>query len=121
MVLADEVTQGATLFPKQRAKSKPIPESASVEPAVSTLSLTVRVPLCVPALVGANSTPTVQLAPAASVVPQVLPEASESPSRPRNRQAAQAGHRIGIGDRHRAGAAGRAHPVCAKVSGLGWN
>jgi hypothetical protein len=43
-----------------------------IDPDVNTLSLTVRLPLCGPAMVGANSTTAVQLAPAASVEVQVV-------------------------------------------------
>ena len=48
-------------------KSKPMPDSGTNAPVGSALLLTVRLPLCAPALAGANSTTAVQLAPAASV------------------------------------------------------
>ena len=51
-------------------KSKPIPDSGRAEPEVNACR-DGQLPLCGPALVGANSTPTVQLAKAASVEGQV--------------------------------------------------
>lgn len=54
------------------AKSKPRPVRGTDVPVGSALLLTVRLPLAGPALVGANSTAVVQLAPAASVAGQVL-------------------------------------------------
>jgi hypothetical protein len=53
-------------------KSKPIPVSDTAAEADAVLLVTLKLPDCAPALVGANTTPTTQLAPAASVVPQVL-------------------------------------------------
>jgi hypothetical protein len=54
------------------AKSKPIPDRGTNAPVGSALLLTVRLPLRGPALLGANSTPAVQLAPEASVAGQAL-------------------------------------------------
>ena len=53
-------------------KSKPMPASGTEAPVASALLPAVRLPLVVPALAGTNSTPTVQLAPAASVEGQAL-------------------------------------------------
>jgi hypothetical protein len=53
-------------------KSRLIPESGTDAPAATALLVTVRVPVCAPALVGANSTPAVQLSPGAKAVGQVL-------------------------------------------------
>lgn len=53
-------------------KSKPVPPSGTVLLSVSELLAIMRTPLCWPALAGANSTPAVQLAEAASVDGHVL-------------------------------------------------
>jgi hypothetical protein len=52
-------------------KSNPVPESAIVWLGMS-IAATVKLPEVDSALIGANTTPTVQLAPAASVAAQVL-------------------------------------------------
>jgi len=54
-------------------KSNPVPDSGTVAFAPSALDAIVSVPVCAPELIGANATLTVQFAPAASAVPQVLP------------------------------------------------
>lgn len=120
MVWLDEVTQGATLLPKQRAKSKPIPESASGVPAGSTLSLTVSVPLCVPALAGANSRATVQLAPTPSVVPQV-PGIFRKPVEATIVRFCRLFTLSGLVIVTVLALLVKPTPVCAKVNGLGWN
>ena len=53
-------------------KSNPIPVRGTVATVANTLLARLRLPVCAPALAGANSTPTLQLAPAASDVPQVF-------------------------------------------------
>lgn len=53
-------------------KSNPKPESATTAAADAVLLVMLRLPLCAPAAAGTNSTPAVQLAPAASVAVQVL-------------------------------------------------
>ena len=53
-------------------KSNPIPLSGIDAPVVTVLLVTVRLPICAPAAVGANSTPAVQLNPGPSVAAQVL-------------------------------------------------
>ena len=53
-------------------KSKPMPASGTAAPVASALLPAVRLPLVAPAPVAANSTPTVQLAPAANVEGQAL-------------------------------------------------
>src|SRR5580692_3456588 len=53
-------------------KSIPAPESSTEVAAATEPLLTVRVPVCAPPLVGANSTAAVQLRPGPSVTPQVL-------------------------------------------------
>ena len=55
-----------------------MPDSATVSGLPGALLLTDRVPVAAPAAVGANVTPTVQEAPAASEVPQLL----DSPNGP---------------------------------------
>src|ERR1035437_4033425 len=55
-----------------RPKSNPLPDSGTNAPEVNAMLLTVRLPLCAPGLLGANSTRAVQLAPAASVEVQVV-------------------------------------------------
>src|SRR5271157_214593 len=65
MVCEDE-PEGASV------KSKPIPDKGTNAPVGSALLVTVRLPLCAPALKGANSTTAAQLAPAASVEPHVV-------------------------------------------------
>src|ERR1039458_1602999 len=55
-----------------RPKSNPLPDRDTNAPEVNAMLLTVRLPLCAPGLVGANSTRAVQLAPAASVEVQVV-------------------------------------------------
>ncbi len=54
------------------AKSSPIPDSGACALAASAELATVRLPVCCPALAGVNVTPTVQLAPGASVLAHVL-------------------------------------------------
>ena len=56
----------------------PVPDSATVSGLPGALLLTDRVPVAAPAAVGANVTPTVQEAPAASDVPQLF----DSPNGP---------------------------------------
>ena len=53
-------------------KSNPVPDSGTVAFAPSALEATVSEPVCAPELAGANTIPTVQFAPAASVVPHVF-------------------------------------------------
>jgi hypothetical protein len=53
-------------------KSMPAPESGTDVAVATELLLTVRVPVCGPPLVGANSTAAVQLRPGPSVAPQAL-------------------------------------------------
>jgi hypothetical protein len=72
MVWLEVVTQGGPPLPKQKVKSRLIPESGTEAPVGTALLVTVRVPVWAPALVGANSTPAVQLSPGASAVGQVL-------------------------------------------------
>src|SRR5580698_7644543 len=56
----------------------PVPDRATVSGLPGALLLTDRVPVADPAAVGANVTPTVQVAPAASDVPQLF----DSPNGP---------------------------------------
>lgn len=53
-------------------KSRLIPDSGTNAPVASALLVTVRVPVCAPATVGANSTAAVQLCPGSSALGHVL-------------------------------------------------
>ena len=55
-----------------KVKSKPRPESARKEPVGRALLVTVRLPFWAPELTGTNAIDALQLAPGASVVPQVV-------------------------------------------------
>lgn len=121
IVWLEVVAQGVVLLPMHSLKSKPVPESASVEPAVNALSLTVSVPLRAPALAGVKVKPAVQLAPAASVAPQVVLARLNS----------AAGEGVSVRLLRLVTLSGLVmvtvltalvtpSPVCAKTSGLGW-
>src|SRR5579859_1969960 len=56
----------------EKLRTVPIPVSVTVCGLLAALSLTVRVPVCEPALRGLKTTLIVQLAPAARLVPQLL-------------------------------------------------
>jgi hypothetical protein len=58
--------------PGASEKSWPVPVNDAVCGLLVALSVTVKVPLRVPLVVGSKKTPIEQLAPAASVLPQVL-------------------------------------------------
>jgi len=68
--LATEKLSGVSVL---SAKSKPMPVSVDCTLAGRLLLDTLNVPVCAPAATGANTTLTVQFAPADSDVPQVVP------------------------------------------------
>jgi len=53
-------------------KSRPVPASDTTALAEAVLLVMVRLPVCAPELAGVKITPSVQLNPGPSVVPQVL-------------------------------------------------
>ncbi len=75
-----------------------MPDSATVSGLPGALLLTDSVPVAAPAAVGANDTPTVQEAPAASEVPQLL-DSLNGPVTPIEDIDTRAAARVG--DRHR--------------------
>jgi hypothetical protein len=70
-VLAERVT-GELVLP-------PVPLRLTVCEPLRALSLNVRLPVAAPVAVGVKVTPTAQLAPAARLVPQVLPAIAKAP------------------------------------------